>query len=123
MLLKIVEFNDRGEKGERNWPDVDLTNRFILMRRYTLGIGLRLGGDRTGPYFESVIGMFTALLGKNSELRHELGLAYDYTLSDLNDINEFSIGSLELMYKLRFGKGKAFVNTAPDGQYLETSPF
>lgn len=122
ILLKIVEFNDRGG-SEVQVPDIDITNRLIFLQRYTLGVGVRLGGDRVGPYFESVIGMFTVMLGKNSDFAHEIGAAYDYTLSDLNDIDNFSIGSLEFMYKIRFGSQRAFTNTAPDGQYLNISPF
>lgn len=120
VLFKFVELNQ--ESGS-NIPDLDLINRIILKQRVAFGIGLRMGGDREGPYFESVIGLFNITLGSKKNYAHELGFAYDYSLSDLGNINNFSIGSFEILYKIRFGSDNNYSSPAPAGQFITSSPF
>jgi type IX secretion system PorP/SprF family membrane protein len=98
FLMKYVQGVDR------KIPDFDLNANFLLVDRFWLGAGVRTGGNRVGPYFSDVVGMFECLV--TQQLR--VGYSYDYILSNLSD---FSTGSHEIMLGYSFGyQKKKFVN-------------
>lgn len=98
FLLKYVEGLDRGI------PDFDLNANFLFVDRFWVGAGVRTGGNRVGPYFSDVIGIFECLV--TQQLR--VGYSYDYLLSNLSG---FTTGSHEIMLGYSFGyQKKKFVN-------------
>lgn len=98
VLLKYVQGIDR------NVPDFDINANFLFVDRFWLGAGVRTGGDRIGPYFSDVVGIFECLV--TQQLR--VGYSYDYIISNLNN---FSSGSHEIMIGYSFGfEKKKFVN-------------
>ena len=98
VLMKYVQGSDK------NIPDFDLNANFLFVDRFWLGAGVRTGGNRIGPYFSDVVGIFECLV--TQQLR--IGYSYDYILSNLSD---FSTGSHEIMLGYSFGfQKKKFVN-------------
>lgn len=89
---------------DKKIPDFDLNANFLIVDRFWLGAGVRTGGNRVGPYFSDIVGMFECLV--TQQLR--VGYSYDYILSNLSD---FSTGSHEIMIGYQFGfDKKKFVN-------------
>lgn len=75
ILLKYVQGLDK------KIPDFDLNANFLFVDRFWLGAGVRTGGNRVGPYFSDIVGMFECLV--TQQLR--IGYSYDYVLSDLSN--------------------------------------
>ncbi|MCB9257549.1 MAG: type IX secretion system membrane protein PorP/SprF [Chitinophagales bacterium] len=98
ILLKYVQGLDK------KIPDFDLNANFLFVDRFWLGAGVRTGGNRVGPYFSDIVGMFECLI--TQQLR--VGYSYDYVLSDLSN---YTHGSHEIMLGYSFGyQKKKFVN-------------
>ncbi len=84
ILFKYVE----------NAPfDLDINLRMVFKYQFTIGASYRLGGDGSG---ESV-----DLTAMYQYRNIGIGMAYDYTLSDLS---EYANGSLEILIRYDFSK-------------------
>ena len=79
--------------------DADITANFIFIDRIMLGASYRLGGNRVEKVGkgESIIGIAKFAASK----QFEIGYAYDYTLSNLNDFNK---GTHEIFLGYSFNK-------------------
>lgn len=89
---------------ENNIPDFDLNASLLFVDRFWVGASLRAGGNRVGPYFSDVVGIFEMLI--TQQLR--VGYAYDYVISDLGF---YTHGTHEIMIGYQFGyQKKKFVN-------------
>lgn len=98
VMMKYVQGLDK------KIPDFDLNASFLFVDRFWLGASLRAGGDRVGPYFSDIVGIFEMMV--TQQIR--LGYSYDYVLSD---IGQFTHGSHEVMFGYQFGyQKKKFVN-------------
>jgi len=84
----------------KNTPaDLDANLSVSYLRKYTVGITYRLGGD-SDSFGESLDLILSMHVNENILV----GFAYDYTLSE---IRRQSSGSLEFISKYRFGERKA----------------
>ena len=77
VLAKIVQ----------NAPfDLDLNASFVINNQFVTGISYRIGGDGAGDSIDFLLHYRVNNIG--------LGLAYDYTLSELTDYNKGSIEAI-----------------------------
>jgi type IX secretion system PorP/SprF family membrane protein len=98
VLIKYAQGQDR------NIPDFDVNMSFLFVDRFWLGVSARTGGNRVGPHFSDIVGIFEMLV--TQQLR--VGYAYDYVLSN---IGYHTHGSHEIMLGYQFGyQKKKFVN-------------
>ncbi|MBK7343371.1 MAG: type IX secretion system membrane protein PorP/SprF [Saprospiraceae bacterium] len=75
--------------------DVDINLSFEFNKRFTTGLSYRVGGDGYGDSVDILLfGQLTRMFG--------LGLAYDYSLSDIMDS---SAGSAEVLLRIDLVKG------------------
>lgn len=89
-------------------PNFDINLNFLIKERFWIGAGFRSGGDvisEVGEYSqfggfrgEAIIGIFKMMVTN----KMEIGYAYDYHLSNLNNATS---GSHEIFLGLNFGEG------------------
>ncbi len=95
--------------------DADFNFGFIFQNRYTTGISYRLGGSSQTGIGESLSLLVSGVFNE----KIELGISYDYTLSQ---IRNYSGGSIEAMVKYYIG-GRSdqgnVVNPLPGSEYYK----
>ncbi len=95
MLLKYVE----------GAPfDGDINISMVFAERFTAGLSYRLGGSEDVGFGEA----FSGLIGVGITKNIELGISYDFTISELR---QYSSGTIEAMLRYRIGSGGEGPNT------------
>ncbi len=76
--------------------NMDVNVNFIFSKAFTLGAGYRTGGDKYGDSIEGIVQyLFSKKIG--------IGVAYDYTLSEISNV---ASGSIEGLLRVNFTNNK-----------------
>lgn len=102
--------------SQNSSPNIDLNGNILLQERFWFGLGYRSGGDVIselgefkqfgGVRGEAVVATFKMMATKNLEI----GYAYDYPLSNLNNATS---GSHEIYVGMDLGKAKSTRYVSP----------